>query len=117
MKTQNIINVPKGVVGVIKNPHLTISPVSFTMPNTALFVGEYSKVGVVIDSTSGLTMDDLDFKIPAGMMGGDISLSRDITYDASKPDIMLLAGYKPGAYKIEAYKKGTTTKLSEGAFK
>lgn len=117
MKTQNILNVPKGGLGVIKNPHLTISPVSFTMPKTALFVGEYSKVGVVIDPHSGLTMDDLDFKIPAGMMGGDISLSRDITYNANKPDIMLLGGYKPGAYKIEAYKKGTTTKLSEGAFK
>ena len=119
---KNVLDKLPGIIDklpdTIKTPIVIPVPrpqpdVALTPPKASLFVGEYFKVGVAINPKSGLTMDDLEFKIPAGFTGGDISLSRDRTFDPKRPDVMLLAGYKPGTYTLQAFKKGTATKLAE----
>ena len=106
-------------------PNIGITPVPLTrpqlkvnlkMPKDPLFVGEYAKIKVGITSNTGVKIEDLDFKIPAGLPGGDVSLSRDRTFDPKNPDIMLLSGFKPGTYLLQAFKKGTATKVAEGKF-
>ena len=52
--------------------------VAVKMPAEPLFVGSYVKVPVSI-SSSGLNMDDLDFVIPAGPSGGEISPYKETT--------------------------------------
>jgi M6 family metalloprotease-like protein len=81
-----------------------------------LLIGSYVKVPVIIETSSGLTLDDLDFDIPAGSKGGIVSLSRDTEFDPSNPDIILCIGYKPGRYILRALRKGTTTVLSKSEF-
>ena len=86
------------------------------MPPAPHYVCSYTKIPVRIHPHLGITIDDLDFKISEGREGGQISLSRDATFDSRRPDIMLLAGYKPGRYHLEAYKKGTNTRLAREQF-
>ena len=76
-----------------------------------LFVGSFIKIPVILNPSSGYTIDDLDFDIPAGPEGGIISLSRDKEFDLQTPDIMLCVGYKPNIYEIKVLKKGTNTIL------
>ena len=90
--------------------------VALRMPKTPLFVGEYARIGVEVTSNFGATIDDLDFKIPEGLPGGELSLSRDRTFDPKNPDIMLISGFKPGTYLLQAFKKGTATKVAEDKF-
>ena len=81
------------------------SDIRVIMPADPLYVGSYTKVPVSISSASGLTMEDLEFVIPAGPIGGEISLSRDDNFDPAKPDVMLLAGHQPGVYKLKVVNK------------
>ncbi len=89
--------------------------VSLTIPSIPMFVGSYVKVPVNVYA-AGLTMEDFEFVIPAGARGGEISLSHDKHYDFTNPDIMLLAGYEPGTYKIQVKEKSTSNVLFEGSF-
>ena len=50
-----------------------MADISLTMPRRRLFVGSYLRVGVRINSGSGLHFDDLDFKVDAGPKGGIVS--------------------------------------------
>jgi len=77
------------------------------LSRTPLYLGSYLKVPVILDPGSGLTMDDLDFVVPAGGRGGTVSLSRDDDFDPAHPDIMLLAGYEPGDYELQAVERST----------
>ena len=92
------------------------SPVLIKIPKEPLYVGTYVRVPVVIRKTSGLTMADLEFSIPAGRPGGQISLSRDITFNPAAPEIMLLAGYCPGAYTLRCSNRSTSALLAEVRF-
>ena len=88
-------------------------PVTLHAPTESLFVGSYAKIPVTIPANSGLTMDDLDFVVPAGPKGGQISLSHDESFDPQNPDVMLLAGYELGTYQLQAIEKSTSDVLDE----
>ena len=91
--------------------------VSLHLPSGKLFVASYTKVGVEIDPSLGLTIDDLEFKIqPEGLEGGIISLSRDADFNPVEPDIMLCVGYKPDTYTLQALNKSTGNILGETSF-
>lgn len=85
------------------------------MPQQPMFTGSYAKVRVLINPNSGLTIDDLCFRVPAGPHAGLVSLSRDSDYDPANPDIMLLAGSRPGSYQLEASDSSSEV-LAAGAF-
>jgi len=91
------------------------TPVLLKVPREPLFVGAYSKIPVRI-GISGLSIDDLDFSVPEGPRGGLVSLSRDHSFNPKEPDVMLLAGYEPGSYRLQVLKKGTTTVIGEARF-
>ncbi|MFN0162567.1 MAG: hypothetical protein ACKVQQ_15150 [Burkholderiales bacterium] len=61
-------------------------------------------------------MEDLEFTVPAGPAGGAISLSRDASYDPGKPTVMLLVGYTPGSYEIEARDRTSGTLLARARY-
>jgi hypothetical protein len=86
------------------------SPILLKVPEEPLFVGAYSKIPVRI-AGSGLSINDLDFIVPEGPKGGLVSLSRDHSFKPEEPDVMLLAGYEPGIYHLQALKKGTNSVL------
>jgi len=43
---------------------------------------------IEIDPGSGLTIDDLDFKINTGLAGNVVSLSRGPGFDPKRPELM-----------------------------
>lgn len=90
--------------------------VTLKTPVEPLFVGAYARVPVIINAESGLSMDDLDFIVSSGPEGGDVSLSRDDSFDDSKPDIMLLAGYQPGDYQLQVVERSTGRVLGMADF-
>lgn len=81
--------------------------VKLIFPQNRLFVGSYTIIPVKIQATSGLTMQDLEFTVPAGAAGGQISLSRDAKSDPNEQYITLLTGYKPGRYQLLVNQKST----------
>jgi len=91
-------------------------PVTFTMPADALYVGEFVKVPVSIAASSGLTMDDLKFSVLEGPAGGEVSLSRDATFNLAMPDIMLLGGFQEGTYHLQAIRTATAVVVGTGEF-
>jgi M6 family metalloprotease-like protein len=66
------------------------------------FVGAYAKIKV---KTTGINFSELNFVVKEGAPGGYISMSRDVEFDPTHPDIMVCFGYEPGKYHIEARKK------------
>lgn len=93
------------------------SPTGITLhvPTSPMFVDSYAYVPVEING-EGLTIDDLDFVVVDGAVAGSISLSKDVTFDPNNPSIMLLGGYKPGVYTLNALKKGTSTVVATALF-
>lgn len=59
----------------------------------------------------------MKFGVPAGPQGGIVSLSRDGDFNPSAPDIMLLAGYRPGEYILEAKRKSDGSLVAETKFR
>lgn len=90
--------------------------VSLKIPKKALFVGSYVKVPVEIDPNASLKIDELDFLVPDGPRGGVVSLSRDKEFNQQRPDIMLLVGYEPGTYVLQALKKKTGVVVGKAKF-
>ena len=91
-------------------------PVSMRVPAYPLYVGTYVRVPISIQAASGIAFDDLEFSIPAGRPGGQISLSKDVTYDPAQPEIMLLAGYRPGGYTLRCTNRVTGDVVGEARF-
>ena len=87
--------------------------VTLEMPEGPVFPGSYVRVPVVV---SGIAIEDVEFVIPAGSPAGEISPSRDASYDPAQPDIVLLAGHLPGDYVLEARRKSDALLLAEGKF-
>ncbi len=81
------------------------TPVTLHMLARPLFIGEYAKVAVSINASIGPAFDDLEFVVVEGPPGGLVSMSRDDDFDPLRPDVMLLAGYLPGKYHLEAREK------------
>ncbi len=80
--------------------------VSIEVPHDSLYVGSYRRVPVKV-GISGVAFNDLDFKVIGGRAAGAISESHDFIYDPANPDIMLLAGYRPGIYHLQAIHRPT----------
>ena len=93
-------------------PHCRHMKVSISMPKE-LFVGAYTKAYL---SLSGVAVDELTFRIPAGAKGGIISTCRDAEFDPERPDIMVCAGYKPGKYELEVVHRSEDTVLKAHPF-
>jgi M6 family metalloprotease-like protein len=80
-----------------------MAPIILKLKHKNLFVGSYTPLEVEIDSASGLTIDDLEFKINSGLAGGVVSLSRGRDFDLKRPVLMLLAGHQPNTHLIEVF--------------
>jgi M6 family metalloprotease-like protein len=83
---------------------------------TVLPVGAWLRVSVTIDPAAGIRFDDVDFTLPGGRPAGLVSPSRDATFDAAHPTVMLCAGYKPGTYELVAVLRATGAKLAKMSF-
>jgi len=91
-------------------------PVTLSMPAAPLFVGEFVKVPVSIGAASGLTFADLRFDVLEGPPGGEVSTSRDASFNPAMPDIMLLGGFQEGTYHLQAIRSATGTVVGTGDF-
>lgn len=81
-------------------------------PSAPLYVGSYARLAVEAAS-GGVAFDDLDFHVHGGRAAGAVSPSRDATFDPTKPQIVLLAGYRPGAYRLHAVHRPTGAIVGE----
>lgn len=95
--------------------------VTLDVPDSPMFVGSFVKVPVTIEPGSGLAIEDLDFAVGparAGRSAGGctVSVSRDSDFDPERPDVMLLAGYLPGNYRLSVRRQGTATDLAGARF-
>lgn len=86
------------------------------MPQGPLYIGSYARIGVTIAPTSGLTFDDLEFKVVEGAAGGAFSESKDAVFTPRTPNTILIAGYKPGTYNVEVVRRGTAIVLAKSKF-
>ena len=94
-------------------PRLTRRPVvTLRMPREKLYVGSYHRIPVVIASAANVEFDELRFEIPAGAKGGIVSPSRDRLFNPKKPHIMLLVGFEPGVYELNAVHSKTNKILA-----
>jgi M6 family metalloprotease-like protein len=89
--------------------------VKITTPPTAIYVGSYQQLVVDLGAT-GIGFDDLGFAVTGGRAAGAISPSRDATFDPAHPEIMLLAGYRPGRYRLTAIHRPTGSVVGETSF-
>ena len=93
------------------------SAVALVLPADPLYVGSYVRVPVRISSAAGVGFDDLVFRVVEGPPGGTVSESRDTTFDPARPDVMLIAGHRPGTYTLEAAERSTGTVRAAGTFR
>jgi M6 family metalloprotease-like protein len=92
-----------------------MADVELTIEQETLFVGAFTPVEVAIDSSSGLTIDDLEFAVTTGLAGGLVSTAREVKPDPERrPRVMLLAGYEPGTHVLEVSAGGSV--VSEAKF-
>ena len=94
-----------------------MSTVALTLSKPSLFVGSFTPLRVEIDPASGLTLDDLEFRLPSGLAGGIVSLARGPRFDPDRPVLMLLAGHEPGTHVVEAVAKATSTVVGDTRFR
>jgi CARDB len=104
------MGIPAGILGRVR---LRRPGVVFRL-NKDMFVGSYQRV-LVRTRTVALPFDDIDFDVPGGE-GSTVSMSRDETFDAKRPSIMLLAGDVPGDYTLVATQRSTGTIIGEAKF-
>jgi M6 family metalloprotease-like protein len=95
--------------------------VTLEAPESPMFVGSFTKVPVVIEPRTGLVIDDLEFAVSPARTGRSaggcaVSLSRDSEFDSEHPDVMLLAGYLPGDYRLSVRQKATGADLAQARF-
>jgi M6 family metalloprotease-like protein len=90
-------------------------PVTLRVPREPFFVGSYQRIFVTI-ADAKIKFDDLDFTVPAGLAGGLVSPSRDITFNPKRPHILLCVGYKPGHYTIDVVHRPSKKKVGEVRF-
>jgi M6 family metalloprotease-like protein len=91
-------------------------PVTLHVPAQPLYMGTYVRVPITIQARTKILFGDLEFSVPAGRVGGQVSLSRDATFNPKKPEVMLLAGFRPGAYTLRCTNRLTGKVLGEARF-
>jgi M6 family metalloprotease-like protein len=87
--------------------------VDIVMPKGPLFVGSYHRVRVRL---SGILFDKVKFVVPDGARAAVVSPSRDKTFNAKRPHVMLCVGYAPGTYVVEARHVTTNALLGDAKF-
>ena len=87
------------------------------MPKDPLYVGSYARIPIQINPLSGLAYDDLAFRVVEGPAGGSVSESKDATFTPARPNVVLIAGYKPSSYTFEVSRRGTSIVLARGTYK
>jgi len=92
------------------------TPVKLEVPKDPLFVGSYARIPVIIPPSAGIGFDDLEFIVPDGSAAGQVSYSREEGFDRGRPDIVLLAGYQPGSYRIRVLDARTHAAIAEHPF-
>jgi hypothetical protein len=110
--TEILIICEAEIVGL--NPRKLRHDVRFRLPEAPLFVGQYVRVPVEIGAA--LSLEKIQFDIPDGRHAGMISLSRDATFDPTNPEIMLIAGTRPGTWRIVARLKSNGEELASDNF-
>lgn len=90
-----------------------VPKVTMTPPSDAMFVGSYTRMPVTFEYAS---YENVEFQVVEGEAGGYVSTSKDDTYDSISPHVMLVAGYKPGTYNIQAVHKTTGSIIGQGTF-
>jgi M6 family metalloprotease-like protein len=93
-------------------PFLIRKRVALVMGDT-FFVGSYTKVFLKL---RGITIDELEFRLPDGPEAGTVSLCRDAEFDPAMPDVMLCLGYKPGKYLFQVVNRATNIVMAEQTF-
>ena len=93
-------------------PFLLRKRVSLVM-NDTFFVGAYTKIFLKL---RGLTIDDLEFRIPDGPKAGVVSMCRDADFDPANPDVMLCIGYEPGTYQFQVVERSSNVVMAEKKF-
>jgi M6 family metalloprotease-like protein len=88
--------------------------VKIGMPRRPLFVGSFHRLPVRI--TGRLAFNDIAFSVPDGPPAGLISPSRDRTWNPARPHIILLVGFRPGTYLLEARRLSNNALLFQGKF-
>ncbi len=88
--------------------------VGLQMPEAPLFAGSYARIPVTVGA--GVAFDDLEFVVPAGPQAGQVSPSRDASFDPARPELMLLAGYQPGSYRLQVFDTNTSALMLEAPF-
>jgi M6 family metalloprotease-like protein len=87
-----------------------VPKVTVFQPIEDIMVGSYLILPV---NLTMLTMDELGFRIPDGSKAGQISVSKENHPTSPTGNyIMLLAGYSPGTYQLEVYKKSDNSILT-----
>lgn len=77
----------------------TSGPVKLASDAGPYFVGSFHRVSVRLPI--GMTLEDLDFVVQGGPAAGQVSLSKE-QRESRRPEVMLLVGWRPGDYVLEA---------------
>lgn len=93
-------------------PFLFRKRVSLSMGDS-FFVGAYTKVFLKL---RGLTLDDLEFRLPDGPKAGVVSFCRDAEFNPANPDVMLCIGYEPGEYLFQVVERSSNVVMAEKKF-
>ncbi len=80
-----------------------------------LYVGSYVRVPVQLQG--GKKLEEFEFLVAEGPQGGVVSESKDQTFSEKRPDIILIAGYAPGAYTLVARNRATGDVVDKEPFK
>lgn len=88
-------------VAGVPTANIALANVVLVTPNEPIYRGGYARVRVDL-GLSGIAFEDLKFSIAEGAEFGDVSISRDDTFDPVNPDIILLAGPITGTFTLQA---------------
>lgn len=90
-------------------------PVELRVPPDKLFVSGWLRVPVIINDP-GVAFGDLDFRVQPDNVGAMVSYSRDNSFNAGAPEIMLIAGAVGGPHWLTADHRLTGAPLAKVPF-
>jgi hypothetical protein len=89
--------------------------VKLHVPSDKLFIAGWVKVPVTINDPA-IAFDDLEYQIEPKNSAAMVSYSRDNSFDASKPDILLSAGWLTGEHELFVLHRPTGRQLGKTTF-
>lgn len=89
--------------------------VELRIPTEPLFIGGWTKVPLnIVDPT--IAFGDLDFTVEPAHSAATVSSSRDESFDPSRPDVTLIAGWRSGDHTLIATHRPTARKVGSATF-